>query len=106
MNATFTGKSSRYDFIANCISNDTGDGVNAKFQHDARSMSFHSFDADTQGGADLLVASPLGKQLDHFPFSRSQPTERNAAVRGLLQRRTIARHRTGDLGRKVLLVLT
>src|SRR5262249_16862683 len=55
-----------------------------EFLHQAVAVLADRLRADLQGGSDLLVAVPLGDQLEHLPFARGQH-------RKLLDRRGLGR---------------
>src|SRR3954462_1860254 len=46
--------------------------MNIQFIHHLLAVLFHRFDADGEFRGNLLVRKPLGNQLQHFRFARSQ----------------------------------
>src|SRR5260370_29107289 len=61
------------NLVAYCVAHQLTHAMHFQLPHDIGAVCFGRLNTNPEGGSDLLPAPAFGQQLNHFPFTASNP---------------------------------
>ena len=67
-----------FDYIiSNGVADEGSCRMEVEFEHDARTVAFHTPSADIENGANLLAGFAIGQEAEDLPLARAAPEKLN-----------------------------